>query len=167
MSSFAPDLGDAVRPDGTLKDASEIDWSFDPDDSIPFPSHNPSGSHSGSSGGLTPAIVITSVRRTTRLSRPSRRVLDELEAAEAAGSASSASGVNRKRKAIKALPDQHSRKNVVHVVSDNDSDDEGENRTPSPPPTEPASDDYESLQAMADAENQVCSPPHCTIAFSH
>ena len=167
MSSFASDLRDAVQPDGMLKDTSKIDWPFDPDDSIPFPSHNPSGSHSSSSGGLTPAIVVASVQWTTRLSCPSQHVLDELEAAEAAGSASSASGVNRKCKAIKALPDQRSCKNVVHIVSNDDGDDKGENRTPSPPPTEPASDDYESLQAMANAENQVCSPPHCTIAFSH
>jgi hypothetical protein len=37
MSSLAPELGDAVRPDGTLKDASEIIWSYDADESIPFP----------------------------------------------------------------------------------------------------------------------------------
>ena len=164
MSSFAPDLGDAVQPDGMLKDVSKIDWSFNPDDSIPFPSDNPSGSHSASSGGLSPAIVVTSVWCTTHLSKPSRHVLDKLEAA---GSASSASAVNHKCKVIRALPNQHLHKNDVHVVSDDDSDDKSESRSLSPPPTKPASDDYESLQAMADTDNQVCSLPHCTISFSH
>ena len=167
MSSSAPQLGDAVRPDGTLKDASEIDWSFDPDDSIPFPLDHPSGSHAGSSVAHTPAIVVASVRRTTRRSRPSQRVLDELEAAEATALASSASGVNRKRKATRALPNHRSRKTVINVVSDDDSDDESDSGTPSPPPTEPASDDYESLQAMADADNQVCSLSRGTVSFAH
>ena len=166
MSSSTPQLGDAVRPDGTLKDASEIDWSFDPDDLIPFPLDHPSGSHAGSSGGHTPAIVVASVRWTTRRSRPSQRVLDELEAAEATALASSASGVNHKHKATRALPNHRSRKTVINVVSDDDSDDESDSGTPSPPPTEPASDDYESLQAMADADNQVCSLSRGTVSFS-
>ena len=46
-------------------------------------------------------------------------------------------------------------KSITTVVSNNASND----RAPSPslPPTEPASDNYESLQAMADANNQVRS----------
>jgi hypothetical protein len=167
MSSFAPDVGDAVRPDGTLKDASEINWSYDADESIPFPSDNASGP----SSGHAPATVVASVRRTTRISRPSRRVLDALEA-EAAESASRAPAQNaRKRKAISPLPDQRAHKNVVNVISDNDSDNgnnsnnNSDGGTPSPPPTEPASDDYESLQAMADADNLVRSLPRRTISF--
>jgi len=31
-----PDLGCAVHLDGSLKDASEIDWLFDKDDNTPF-----------------------------------------------------------------------------------------------------------------------------------
>jgi hypothetical protein len=164
MSPFAPALGDAIRPDGTLKDASEIVWSYDADDTIPFPSDNASGSHSGSSGGHAPAIVVGSVRRTTCVSRPSQRVLEALEADEAAESARNAS-VNRKRKAISALPDHRARKTVINVISDGDSDSDSSDGGSPSPPTEPVSDDYESLKAMADADNQVHphSLPHFII----
>ena len=37
-SPLASNLGDAVRPNGTLKDASEIVWNYDADESLPFPS---------------------------------------------------------------------------------------------------------------------------------
>ena len=41
MPSSAPsDLGDAIRPNGTLKDVSEMMWSYDADDTIPFPTDN-------------------------------------------------------------------------------------------------------------------------------
>ena len=36
LSSFAG-LGDAVWPDGTLKDASKMVWTYNNDKSIPFP----------------------------------------------------------------------------------------------------------------------------------
>lgn len=166
MSSFTPDLGDAVQPDGTLKDASEIIWSYDADDSIPFPSDNASGPRSGSSRGHSPATVVASVRRTTRVSRPSRRVLEELEAAEAASSAPTQNvGANHKCKAISALPDHRARKAAINVVSDDDSDDDSDGGSPSPPPTEPVLDDYESLKAMADANNQVSSLPDFIIVL--
>ena len=41
------------------------------------------------------------------------------------------------------------------MVSDDDYNSESDGGTLSPPPTEVASDDYESLNAMADANNQV------------
>lgn len=151
-SSFAGDLGDAVRSDGTLKDASEIVWTYDVDDSIPFPSEgSASGPPSVSTSRRAPATVVAAVRRTTRISRPSRRVLEELEAAEFASSASVSSGV--KRKASSVLPNHRAAPSVVNAVSDGDSD-EG---TPSRPPTELASDDYKSLQVMADSDHQVCA----------
>ena len=59
MSSIASNLSDAVRSDGTLKDASEIIWSYDADETIPFPpcanshdAHTPSGTHA-------PATAVT------------------------------------------------------------------------------------------------------------
>jgi hypothetical protein len=163
MSSFAPDVGDAVRPDGTLKDASEINWSYNADESIPFPSDNASGP----SSGHTLATVVASVRRTTRISHPSQHILDALEA-EAAESASRAPAQNAcKRKAISPLPDRHAHKNVINVISNNNnnSNNNSDGGTPSPPPTELASDNYESLQAMADTDNLVCSLLRLTISF--
>lgn len=40
--STPPDIGCAVRPDGTLKDASEIEWHFDKDDETPLTAPTPS-----------------------------------------------------------------------------------------------------------------------------
>jgi hypothetical protein len=36
IMSPPPELGCAVHPDGSLKDASEIDWHFNKDDNTPF-----------------------------------------------------------------------------------------------------------------------------------
>lgn len=154
MASFTPNLGDAVHPDGTLKDASEISWSFDADDTIPFPSSDDTHHHSISSGSPVPATV----RRTTRISRPSRRVL---EAAESALSAPTSTHSAAKRKAPHASPTRRVTQKVVINVDDEDADnsnassDDGGSTTE--PATEPASDDYEALQAMADADDQVGS----------
>ena len=74
MSPTSSHLGEAVRPDGTLKDASEIKWAFDPDDSLPFPqaSGDPSGDTSS-----TPAPAEAGLRRTTRTIRPARHFIEE------------------------------------------------------------------------------------------
>ena len=141
-------IGDAVQPDGTLKDASEIVWTYDDDESIPFPSKgSASDPPSNSTTMHAPATVVAAVHQTTHISWPSRWVLEELEAAELALSAPASSGVKRKAASTlhhTTLPNHRAMHKVVDVVSDGDSDD----GTPSYPPTELASDDYESLQAM-------------------
>jgi hypothetical protein len=38
MSALDSPIGHAVRPDGGLKDASEMEWTYDKDESVPFPS---------------------------------------------------------------------------------------------------------------------------------
>jgi hypothetical protein len=80
MSSIAPPSlfisnllvpeGDAVRPDGTLKDASEMTWSYDPDESIPFPLGSTSVNSSTSSAMAALAMTVAGVHRTTRVIRP-------------------------------------------------------------------------------------------------
>ena len=167
-SPLASNLGDAVRPDGTLKDASEIVWNYDADESLPFPSGGDSAPASVSSGTLAPATSVAAVRRTARVSRPSWRVLEAGEAELA--SIRKTSGVKRKA-ASDPHDDRATRGKVITVVSDDAGDDSGDGAsdggTPSPPPTEPASDDYEALTAMADADNQVCSTCHSfLILFS-
>ena len=52
-----------------------------------------------------------------------------------------------------------------HVVSNDSSNDRAS--SPSPLPTEPASDDYEALQAMADTNNQVHSHSFQLSSHSH
>lgn len=158
MSSITSNLGDAVRSDGTLKDASEINWSYDADESVPFPpgsnSHDtqPSGRHA-------PATAVTAhaLRRTTRTIRPCQRYLEADDEAESASSAVGQKVSGVKRKAASDLPGHcATRKSIVTLLSDDSSDSKAP--SPSPPPTEPASDDYEALQAMADADNQVRFP---------
>ncbi len=50
----------ALGPDGGLLDASEIHWVHDPDDPMP----------------IAPAVMAAGSRRSTRVSQPSKRVLD-------------------------------------------------------------------------------------------
>ena len=164
-SSSAPDLGDAVRPDGTLKDASEINWAFDADESIPFPAGQNAGDHTASSGSHAPDVMGDSIRRTTRLRRPSRRVLDALDAEAACPRPRTT-----KRKPPQDIPSRRvSRKVVIDVDdddgndagdSDNDDDDDSDGDSDNGIATEPASEamseEYDTLRAMADADNQVC-----------
>src|ERR1700761_8328857 len=82
MSSSTDNLGDAVRSDGTLKDASEIVWSYDADDSVPFPTGSTSASLPISASRRAPATVVASVRRTTHVIHPCHRYLKEDDNAE-------------------------------------------------------------------------------------
>lgn len=162
MSSLAPDIGDAVRPDGTLKDASEIVWNFDADDSIPFPSDDASGARIFSDGVQPAAVPSVSLRRTTRTIRPSRRYL---EGAESDSSAPATTPIATKCKASCKSPARHvAKKVVINVDDENDedsdasSDDRG-NTTEAitEPASEPASEDYEALKAIADSNVKVHS----------
>jgi hypothetical protein len=162
MSSPAHDLGGAVRANGTLKDASEITWAFDADESIPFPAGQ-------ISGGDAPAEMGASVRRTTHIARPSRRVLEALEAEEAARSAKHKPPCGSPRRCVSRKAainvdddDSNFRKVAVNVDDDDgndacnsNSDSDINNGITTQPPTEVMSDDFEALKAMADADNQV------------
>jgi hypothetical protein len=164
-SSNAPVLGDAVRPDGTLKDASEIVWSYDADDTIPFP---PSASEADSlSRRCAPAMTVAGARRSTRTHRPSQRVLDAAASSSSAGSASHSSA---KRKASSVVTGRRITCKVIIDVDDvvedhsNDGDylaghsDDGAIMEPAEDDgatTEPAEDDYEIIKAMADVDNRV------------
>jgi hypothetical protein len=159
MSPFASTTSDprcAVRSDGTLKEPSEISWTYDADEDIPFPSGS-------TSGAPAPALVVAGIRRTTRIGRPSKRAL---EAAEASSHPAT------KRKASTDLnSDRHvARRVIIDLDSDNDNDANGDNGDGdgngddnatsdfdglTDLATEPA-DDYEVLEAMADADNRVC-----------
>ncbi|KAH9171696.1 hypothetical protein EDB89DRAFT_1906827 [Lactarius sanguifluus] len=189
MSSTTSDLGQAVRPDGTLKDASEIVWSYDVDESTPFPLDNVPDTHPFFSGGCAPATMVAGARRTARVPRPSQRACDAAEAtAEATTSSSLASagptarvprplqhardaaeatteattssslasaGPGAKRKALTAAVPNH---RVMRKVDlDDDLADHSDDGATTEPNTEPASDDYESIKAMADADNEATS----------
>lgn len=163
--SSTTDPGHAVRPDGTLKEASEIVWTYDADEDIPFPSGSTSG-ELHSSGGPAPATVLGGTRRTTRVPRPSKRAL---EAAEA-----STSGTKRKASTNHDTDRRVARK-IIDLDDDDDNDadnnvsardfDVSDFDGPSDLVTEPA-DDYEAIEAMADADNRVRYSFHLQIIFS-
>ena len=95
------------------------------------------------------------MRRTSHISRPCRCYLEEDEVESASSTvAPKTSGVKRK---AASNPPGATHKIIVNVASDDDSSN-SRALSPSPPPTEPASDDYEALQAMADTDNQVRFP---------
>jgi hypothetical protein len=156
MTSTTPDLGHAVGPNGALKDASEIVWTYDEDESIPFPSG--SGVHPPSSGGHAPAMMVAGTRRTTRIHRPSQRALEAVEASSSS-SASIRPGVKCKAQRDPAPEHRVTRKVVIDSDADDVVADSSDDGATTEPATEPADDDdYESIKAMADADNQVRTP---------
>ena len=153
MPSSTDNLGEAVQSESTLKDTSEIVWSYDADDSIPFPAGSTSASLPVSASRHAPATVVASVCQTTRVIQPCRRYLEDNDVESRLAPNCKTSGA--KRKAANMLINPQATRRTINVVSDDDCDGESDSGTPSPPPTELASDNYESLKAMADADNQV------------
>ncbi|KAI9436732.1 hypothetical protein H4582DRAFT_2058646 [Lactarius indigo] len=160
MSANTQDLGHAVRPDGSLKDASEMNWTYDEDESIPFPAQN-----SGGASGRA--------RRSGRAHCPSRRAIEAAEASLGSVSTRRAKqGTKRK-----AAPTEDRRITHVNVVDDVDdassynSDDSNEDSSIVPiddlvsdsdVSMEPqdvgdlaSTCDYESIRAMADADHEA------------
>ncbi|KAN0128730.1 hypothetical protein V8E53_013451, partial [Lactarius tabidus] len=155
-------------------------WSYDTDKSIPFPSDNASGSHTTSRHA--PATVVAAVCWTTRISHPSRWYLEEAGASESASSTPAHKSAGIKHKATSTLVNQCATHKIVNVVSDNGigGDSDSGSRTPSPLPTELASDNYKALKAMADADNEaaittlceehttnICLIFHCQKGYIH
>ena len=69
----------AIGPDGSLKDASEIEWFNDADDeqpiSVPVAKvSNPL--HLFFTGTAAPSVFVAGARRSARVPRPSMRILD-------------------------------------------------------------------------------------------
>ena len=100
MSASDSPRGHAVRADGGLKDASEMEWTYDKDESVPFPSDSlanpatddavspPSASvriHPFFTHANPPAAIVAGSRRSTRTSRPSQRVREANDAPSLTG----------------------------------------------------------------------------------
>ncbi|KDR71462.1 hypothetical protein GALMADRAFT_143735 [Galerina marginata CBS 339.88] len=78
----------AVGPNGELLDESKIVWVNDPDDPTPI---SPAPSlltrvHPFFTGGLVPAVMVAGSRRSGRISKPSKRMLDPDNSERAEGS---------------------------------------------------------------------------------
>ncbi|KAF8261946.1 hypothetical protein EI94DRAFT_1705161 [Lactarius quietus] len=110
-----------------------------------------------SSGRPEPLEVVKGLCRTTHVSHPSRRVLDALDSECAL-----TNPIRTRMVKCKALSDgldtgRHvARKFAINEDSDTYGDD-----SISQPSTEPADDNYESIKAMADADNAAATfkPP--------
>jgi hypothetical protein len=164
----ASDPGCALRPDGTLKDASEIRWHYDVDDELPMPSASTSSAPSTSSipadnpkihpfftGQPPQGVMIAGSRRSGRAIRPSARILDPDNAMSAANPTSAASS---KRKAPASSP-------LRRVAPRIDTDEDGSETDAAGLSVHPSSevseaedlgemtDKYEALQAMADTDH--------------
>ncbi|KAH9160110.1 hypothetical protein EDB89DRAFT_1915207 [Lactarius sanguifluus] len=185
MSWNPQDPGHAVRPDGTLKDTSEMSWTYDADESVPFPQSLGLGAAGGQGAALKPQVAkpvrVSSpdcVRRSGRMLCLSRRVL---EAAEAS-SGSPARRVKRKAPSASTM-DRHVVPKTVNLddVSSCRPYEADDNGNSSVGPTrdvddlvEPqvvgnlmSNDDDEPIDepTMADAGHEVCrllSPLFCT-----
>jgi hypothetical protein len=161
--------GCAIRLDGSLKDASEIEWHFDKDDEIPMSFDPPTTASSPPVihplfTGRAPAAFVAGSRRSARTSRPSARVTDPDNAMTGSGPSNRvpSTSVGEKRKA----PDSKPVRSVVRrVVADSDSEVQTDVDNDASHPTEPDPEDedlahrqgeFESLQAMADADHKVC-----------
>jgi len=168
-----PDLGCAVRPDGSLKDASEIEWHFDKDDETPIasasqgsptvapPTHPFFSAHA-------PAILVAGSRRSGRTARPSNRLVDPDNAMASVAGTSSPQSIPRKRKAPQLKPTCRVIRRTVYISGDegnstSDYEDHASTMRPAqdePTDTEEIEDasgnlEYTSLKAMADADHEV------------
>lgn len=110
-----------VDANGTLKNANDIEWSYDPDPSVQPPSASSSSLNAFdmlSASGKTPATIVSGRRISTRFRRPAAKVQDQEENNSAKG----------KRKAPTS-PQQSTRRtarkssNGARMVANSDSED--------------------------------------------
>jgi hypothetical protein len=143
-------LGHALRPDGTLKDVSEMTWTFDADETLPFPSVTTPGC-----GIVLPSLPSSAggragVRQTTRISRLPSRYLNGLDSPSVS-----------KRKAPPSDDQDNGRRVARKFKTDEGGDASADGTTTevaTEVATEPADDDHESIREMADADHRVCLP---------
>jgi len=171
MSNSGHDHGCAVHPDDTLKDASEIDWDYDPDEThapadstaAALPTNSPSRIHPFFAGRPPPTIKLAGARRSVRTTRPSARASDPNNMMSTVGSSSGmqSSTAAAKRKASGPAP---SRRIVRKVIAEPSSDGESGDEIHAPSTAEatnveesggPDTGEYESLKAMADVDHRV------------
>ena len=184
MSALDSPRGHAVCADGGLKDAREMEWTYDQDETIPYPSDSlttpasddPAASpvpiHPLFTHTKPPVALIAGSRRSTRTSRPSQRVREANEEPSlSTGSTTAKPSTGTKRRAAEHLSPAPRRRVFDKAVVDSD-DDHRNNTEPDGNETEPADDEEandadissQSLQAMANADHEVRSL--CTLVES-
>ena len=172
------DLGCAVRPDGTLKDASEIEWHHDKDDEIPMAGASSStsfntvqvaapsskGIHSFFEQKTAAAVVVAGSRRSGRTMRPSTRLTDPDNAMNGPRSSSNSvttrtqNGMTQKRKAASPASSRRVIRRVVNSEDEGEApitDGEGGDTEALESDAEATAVEFEALQAMADVDHAV------------
>jgi hypothetical protein len=156
-------LGCAVRLDGTLKDASKIEWHHDKDDDLPIA---PVKLHPIFANQPPPPVMGVGSRRSARTLRPSARVIDPDNAMnQGVSSTSELSATVAKRKAAASLASvsrRVSRKIHVDTTDEDDSQSDGEESysrlhldDSDAEGLDNATDEFDALQVMADADHEV------------
>jgi len=168
------DLGCAVRLDGSLKDASEIEWHNDPDNELPITpvsstSSTPATIHPFFTGHPAPAVMAAGSRRSGRAVRPSARIVDPDNAMNKPAGSSSApksSVASYKRNAPPSPPSRRITRKIDTDSSDEYDANDGDTsiaelssqclESSDAEQTENGTDKYDTLQSMADTDHQVC-----------
>jgi hypothetical protein len=174
------DLGCAIRSDGTLKDASEIEWHFDKDDDLLIAPTSATLSathipvdipvHPFFSGQPLKSVMIAGSCCSCRTLQPSACILDPDNAMNQHATSSTPAARAFKQKAPASMP---LCRVLPRVDSDSCGEDEGETDATSPsahPPCDASevedcnemTDEYDALQVIADADHQV----RCMASFN-
>ena len=170
------DLGCAVHPDSTLKDASEIDWHHDKDNKIPMVAVSSSkslntvqvaslkGIHSFFEQKTAAAVVIAGSHCSGRTMRPSTCLTDLDNAMNGPHSSSNSvstqtqNGMTQKCKAASPASSRHVICRVVNSEDEGEAaitDGDGGDTKALESNAEATTVEFEALQAMADVDHAV------------
>jgi hypothetical protein len=151
MSNSNSDCGCTVRPDGTLKDASEIDWDYDPEEAAAAHINSTTVAASSSSAPLTIHPFFTGARCSTHAARPSACTMDPDNVMNALAKCKASSPTQYRRLSHKIVVESQSdgeinNEDYAESILDTTDIEEIEG---------PEDSEYEHLKEMADADHQV------------
>lgn len=154
-STPPPELGCAQNSDRSLKDASEIQWFYDKDSTVPM-SVEPAAEPAELAHSLPqPATFVAGARHSNRASRPSQRVRDMMDSAPSAGPSYTSLGKGKAGGRDAASASRHVLRKTVVLSGSEDSDDHGDGHDTDICDEGVQSAEYDSLKAMADADHEV------------
>jgi hypothetical protein len=166
----------AIAPDGSLKNAADIQWFNDADDDVPLPSRAPSQPLTSASASSSVrsldnffsshlrAKKVSGERHSSRIRKPSKRTTDP-DNAEAPGDTPENAPLGRKRKAGTVTIYRRVSRKIIE--SDSNSDGRSDGHSQSDADTEANSDEdldearatanYERMKALGDKDRDVTS----------
>lgn len=171
MSSPPHSPGCAVRADGTLKEAHEIEFFNDPSDDVPLPSSAASASAPANldsfitarGSGLRgkPAAMIGGARRSTRAPHPSAKVRDSGPSLSTVPAKRTAGPTTAKAPVLKHARLQESDNDVPALceVSDEESDDDDDDN-------DGDDEEVDRVRLMGESDRKVSVSP-CVYLFCY